>query len=89
MLVCAIWLYVLFVENCIRISVFIEKTSSSKPLPRGAFYATITLNLYYLNLAYNRLFEGGGYGGGYKCVCVCVCVLFLLLFFLFFWGGDG
>ena len=74
MLVCAIWLYVLFVENCIRISVFIEKTSSSKPLPRGAFYATITLNLYYLNLAYNRLFKGGGYGGISVCVCVCVCV---------------
>ena len=88
MLVCAIWLYVLFVENCIRISVFIEKTSSSKPLPRGAFYATITLNLYYLNLAYNRLFEGGGYGGGYKCVCVCVLCL-LLLFLFFFLGGDG
>ena len=74
MLVCAIWLYVLFVENCIRISVFIEKTSSSKPPPRGAFYATITLNLYYLNLAYNRLFKGGGYGGISVCVCVCVCV---------------
>ena len=88
MLVCAIWLYVLFVENCIRISVFIEKTSSSKPLPRGAFYATITLNLYYLNLAYNRLFEGGGYGVGGISVCVCVCCFCCCCFYFFFLGGG-
>ena len=33
------------------------------PFPRGAFYATTILKIYYPNLAYNRLFEGGGCGG--------------------------
>ena len=48
------------------------------PFPRGAFYATTILKIYYPNLAYNRLFEGGGcvVGGG---IIVQVCV--------FFWGG--
>ena len=34
------------------------------PFPRGAFYATTILKIYYLNLAYKKLFEGGGCGGG-------------------------
>ena len=36
------------------------------PFPRGAFYATTILKIYYPNLAYNRLFEGGGCGGESK-----------------------
>ena len=48
------------------------------PFPRGAFYATTILKIYYLNLAYNRLFEGDGCEGGYKSACVC-----------FFWGVGG
>ena len=50
------------------------------PFPRGAFYATTILKIYYPNLAYNRLFEGGGcvVGGG---IIVRVCV--------FFFGGGG
>ena len=45
------------------------------PFPRGAFYATTILKIYYPNLAYNRLFEGGGcvVGGG---IIVRVCVFF-------------
>ena len=49
------------------------------PFPRGAFYATTILKIYYPNLAYNRLFEGGGcVGGGGIGVRVCV-----------FFGGWG
>ena len=47
------------------------------PFPRGAFYATTILKIYYPNLAYNRLFEGGGIIGG---IIVRVC---------FFFGGGS
>ena len=49
------------------------------PFPRGAFYATTILKIYYLNLAYKKLFEGGG------CVWGGIRVR---VFYFFGWGSK-